>query len=113
MKIYTIMEKYLMERFSTTGKMPTGGSKSQKIMNIAEHAATVAIDWMNIKKGQFWDFSKNGQLQIIDRDLDKFIDEYIQDLEDIIQEKDVQRFIEENRKEIVKNIRKFMFSIYG
>lgn len=114
MKIDRIVEKYLMERFSMSAKSISGsGSTKDKINNLADYAATVSVDWMNIRRGQFWDFSKYDQLFVIDRDLDRFIRSFGEDLEDSLQVPDLKQFIEKNRKEIVKNIRKSMFRIYG
>lgn len=102
----------MAERFSTDLKSTVGSATvNQKIKIIAEHAATVLIDWLNIEKDQFWDFSKKEQLEVIDRDLDRFIKKYMEDLKDILQE-NATRFIKRNRREIIKSIRKFVFSIY-
>lgn len=103
-----------MERFSSKFKLSVGSKPiADKIGSIAEHAATVSIDWLNTKRGYFWDISKKDQHDLINKYLNTFIRKYKEDIEEILDDIIIEEFVKKYRNDIVKNIRKFMYSVYG
>lgn len=103
-----------MERFSTRGKSPFGSRTTEdKIKSIAEHAATVSSDWLKVKIRQYWDLSKSDQIKLIEKNINKFFEWYEEDIQAIIEDDDYKKFIKSNKDDIIKNVRKFMTSIYS